>query len=91
MPNFGPVLGLNLVAVAVGLSNFAAAIGIGLSGVTVGVRIRVAIIFGIFEAGMPVAGLLIGHRIAGSFGSSASSVGGGLLIAIGIYSILWPD
>jgi putative Mn2+ efflux pump MntP len=82
------MLGLLLVAVAVGLSNFAAAIGIGLSGVDAGVRIRVAIIFGIFEAAMPIVGLLIGHRLASSFGAAASLIGGGLLIAIGIYSVV---
>ena len=82
------MLGLILVAGAVGLSNFAAAIGIGLSGVNAAVRIRVAIIFGVFEAGMPIVGLLIGHRIASSFGSEASYVGGGLLMAAGIYSIV---
>ena len=82
------MLGLLIVAVAVGLSNFAAAIGIGLSGVNAAVRIRVAIIFGIFEAVMPIVGLLIGHRLASSFGSAASYIGGGLLIAIGIYSVV---
>jgi manganese efflux pump family protein len=82
------MLGLLLVALAVGLSNFAAAIGIGLSGVDAGVRIRVAIIFGIFEAAMPIVGLLIGHRLAASFGAAADSIGGGLLIAIGIYSVV---
>jgi len=82
------MLGLILAAGAVGLSNFAAAIGIGLSGVDAGVRIRVAIIFGVFEAGMPILGLLIGHRLAASFGSGASYVGGGLLIAAGVYSVV---
>jgi manganese efflux pump family protein len=82
------MLGLLLVAAAVGLSNFAASIGIGLSGVNAGVRIRVAVIFGVFEAVMPIVGLVIGHRLAASFGSAASYIGGGLLIAIGIYSVV---
>ena len=82
------MLGLVLVAGAVGLSNFAAAIGIGLSGVDAGVRIRVAIIFGVFEAVMPIVGLVIGHQLAASFGSATSSIGGGLLMAIGIYSVV---
>ena len=82
------VLGLLLVAVAVGLSNFAAAIAIGLSGVDAKVRLRVGFIFGIFEAGMPVVGLAIGSQLAGSLGKTAEYVGGGLLIATGAYS-LW--
>jgi manganese efflux pump family protein len=80
------VLGIALVAVALGLSNFAAAIGIGLTGVSGRLRIRVAIVFGFFEAAMPLVGLLIGHRVSHSIGSAASYVGGGILIAIGLYT-----
>ena len=80
--------GIALVAVALGLSNFTAAVGIGLSGVDGRVRIRIAIIFGLFEAAMPLVGLLVGQRVAGSIGSSASYVGGGLLIATGLYTLV---
>ena len=80
--------GIVLVAVALGLSNFAAAIGIGLSGVDGRLRLRVAIIFGFFEAAMPLLGLLVGHRVADSVGSASSSLGGGLLIATGLYALV---
>lgn len=80
--------GIILVAAALGLSNFAAAIGIGLSGVDNRLRIRMAIIFGFFEAAMPLLGLLVGHRVAGSIGSAASYLGGGLLIATGLYAFV---
>ncbi len=40
---------LLLVAASLGLSNFAAAIGIGVSGVDTQTRLRVGIIFGIFD------------------------------------------
>ncbi len=80
--------GVILVAVALGLSNFAAAIGIGLSGVDGRLRIRIAIIFGFFEATMPLLGLLVGHRVADSIGSVASDLGGGLLIATGLYTLV---
>ncbi|HEY6425727.1 MAG TPA: manganese efflux pump, partial [Acidimicrobiales bacterium] len=80
--------GIVLVAAALGLSNFAAAIGIGLSGVDSRLRIRIALIFGFFEAAMPLLGLLVGHRVAGSIGSAASYLGGGLLIATGLYAFV---
>ena len=58
------MVALLLVAVSVGLSNFAAAIGIGTGGVDNRIRLRVALVFGLFEAGMPILGLFLGQRFA---------------------------
>ena len=41
-----------LVALSLGLSNFAASVGIGVSGVGARTRLRVGVIFGLFETGM---------------------------------------
>jgi putative Mn2+ efflux pump MntP len=81
------VLDLVIIAVALGLSNFAASIGIGLSGVDASLRWRLGVIFGIFEGGMPVVGLLLGRRLAESLGSPSPYLGGGLLIITGGYTI----
>jgi hypothetical protein len=77
------VIALLLVAVSLGLSNFAAAIGIGITGVDARTRLRVGVIFGAFEAGMPVLGLLLGHGLAGVLGQATRWVGAGLLISAG--------
>jgi putative Mn2+ efflux pump MntP len=77
------VLTLLLVAGSVGLDNFAASVAIGLAGVDRRVRLRIAVVFGGFEAGMPVIGLLIGRGLSGSLGHQAHIVGGGLLIVAG--------
>jgi len=45
------VLTLILAAIAVGLGNFGASISIGLSGIDPATRVRVAVVFGVFEAG----------------------------------------
>ena len=82
------MLALLLVAVSVGLSNFAAAIGIGVAGVDAGTRLRVGLIFGIFETGMPLLGLLLGRGLAHALGHAAHWIGAGLLIAIGCYAVL---
>jgi manganese efflux pump family protein len=82
------VLALLLVALSLGLSNFAAAIGIGVAGVDAGTRLRVGLIFGIFEAGMPILGLLLGHSLAHALGSAAHWIGAALLIATGGYAVL---
>jgi putative Mn2+ efflux pump MntP len=83
----GPILSLLLVALSVGLSNFAGAVGIGLSGVDRRTRLRVGVAFGLFEALMPVLGLLIGHDLAARLGGYSGYVGGLLLILTGVYTI----
>jgi putative Mn2+ efflux pump MntP len=82
------VLALTLAALAVGLGNFGAAISIGLSGAAAATRLRVGAVFGVFEAGMPMVGLLAGRGTATALGSIAGYAGGGLLIAIGIWQFV---
>ena len=77
---------LLLVALSVGLSNFAASVGLSLSGVDRALRIRVVLLFGVFEAGMPVVGLLIGHGLAGTLGAASRWIGGALLVATGVWT-----
>ncbi len=81
------MVALLLVAVSLGLSNFAAAIGIGVSGVDNRTRLRVGVIFGVLEAGMPIAGLAVGRALAGPLGANAHCLGGALLIATGLYNL----
>jgi putative Mn2+ efflux pump MntP len=82
------VLALVLSAFAVGLDNFAAAIGIGIAGVDARTRVRVAVIFGFFEAAMPIVGLLVGHTSAHGLGQATRYIGGGLLAAAGLWSLV---
>jgi putative Mn2+ efflux pump MntP len=81
------LLGLLLVSVSVGLSNFAGSIGIGLTGIDGRTRLKVGVVFGLFEAVMPIIGLLIGSAVAGYFGHLAKYVGSGILILTGAYTI----
>jgi len=77
------VLALLLVAGSLGLNNLAASIAIGLSGVDRATRTRTALAFGLFEAGMPLVGLVIGRELSHALGGAADTVGGLLLIAVG--------
>jgi manganese efflux pump family protein len=79
---------LVLVAVSLGLSNFAAAVGIGVSGIDARTRLRVGVIFGLFETGMPILGLLLGHSLATTLGHAAHWIGAALLIATGGYAVI---
>jgi putative Mn2+ efflux pump MntP len=81
-------LSLLLVSFSVGMSNFAGAIGIGLAGIDRATRLRVGVAFGLFEALMPVIGLLIGRQLTAELGSYSAYVGGGLLAVTGVYTIL---
>ena len=81
------LLSLLLVCVSVGLSNFAGAIGIGLSGINLVTRVRVGLAFGFFEAFMPVIGLIIGHNVAGYFGTYGKYFAGAILVLTGGYTI----
>jgi len=78
------LLTLLLVAGSLGADNFAAAVAIGLAGVDQRLRLRIAVVFGVFEAGMPVIGLVVGRDATGSLGSSAHLVGGALLLLVGL-------
>ena len=81
------MVGLLLVGLSVGLSNFAGSIGIGLSGVDARTRIRVGIAFGLFEAGMPVIGLVVGAGLAHQLGGWGRYIGAALLVLTGGYTI----
>lgn len=82
------MLPLLLVAASVGLSNLAAAIGIGFGGVTARTRVRVALTFGVFEAGMPIVGLVVGAGFASSIGHASRWIGAAVLIAIGLVTVV---
>jgi manganese efflux pump family protein len=82
------MLALLLVAAAVGMSNFAAAIGIGVAGVDRRTRLRVGLVFGAFESGMPLLGLVLGQQIADPLGHAARWIAAGLLIAAGGYGLV---
>ncbi len=77
------VIALLLAAVAVGLSNLAASISIGVTGVNARTRLQVGLVFGAFEAGMPLAGLLTGQRFAAGLGQAVRWPGAILLMLVG--------
>jgi len=82
------VVALLFAAVAVGLSNLAAAIGIGVTGVNARVRLEVGAVFGVFESGMPIVGLLIGQRIANHLGQAVRWPGAILLMLVGAQALV---
>jgi putative Mn2+ efflux pump MntP len=82
------MLALLVVAASVGMSNFAAAISIGVAGVDSRTRLRVGLVFGAFESGMPLLGLVLGEQVADPLGHAARWIAAGLLIAVGGYGLV---
>ncbi len=82
------MLALLLVALSLGLSNFAAAVGIGVSGIDGRTRLRVGVIFGLFEGGMALIGLLLGRSLASTLGHAAHWIGAALLVVTGLYAVV---
>ena len=82
------MLAVALVAVSVGFSNLAASVGLGVAGVSRTMRLRVLVTFGLFEAAMPIIGLLIGNDLATSVAGKAHWIGAAVLVALGCYGIV---
>jgi putative Mn2+ efflux pump MntP len=79
------MLGILLVSISLGLSNFAGAISIGLRGINKKLRIYTVLIFGFFEAVMPIIGFLVGKSLVQLLNGYGYRIGSLLLIATGGY------
>jgi putative Mn2+ efflux pump MntP len=81
---------LQLVALILplGLDTFGVAAALGVAGLKPVERARVAVIFTLFEMGMPVIGLLLGRAVGGALSNVAAYLAAAALIALGGY-MLW--
>jgi len=82
---------LRLIALILplGLDTFAVAAAVGVAGLDHRERLRVSLLFALFEGTMPLVGFLIGAGVGAAIGGSADYIAGVLLIALGAY-MLWP-
>ena len=72
-----------------GLDSFAVAAAIGAARVTtVRQRLRISLVFVIFEGGMPLIGLALGTALARGIGHVAGYLAGAAVIAIGAWMLL---
>ena len=72
------------------LDTFALAAALGVAGLEPGHRLRVTLVFTVFEAGMPIAGILIG-RVAGNLIGQWAGYGGILFLLLAGALLLRPD
>lgn len=75
-----------------GLDSFAVAAAVGAMRVTtVWQRLRISLVFVIFEGGMPLIGLGLGAALARGIGQVAGYLAGAAVIAIGAWMLLAED
>jgi manganese efflux pump family protein len=75
-----------------GVDSFAVAAALGAAGLTgTRERLRVSLIFVVFEAGMPLIGLAAGAGIARAVGDVADYLAGAAVIGLGIYMLAAGD
>jgi putative Mn2+ efflux pump MntP len=83
------VLKLLAFVLPLGLDSFAVAAAIGATQVTtVWQRLRISLVFVIFEGGMPLIGLALGTALAHGIGQVADYVAGAAVIAVGAWMLL---
>ncbi len=82
------ILTLVLIALSIGLDNFASSIAIGLSGIKQRDKIKIAVTFGAFETLMPIIGLFAGKQAASFLGTKAHILGATLLVLTGLYILI---
>ncbi len=86
------MLKLLAFVVPLGLDSFAAAAAIGAMQVTTGwQRLRLSLVFVVFEGGMPLIGLGLGAVLAHGIGQVAGYLAGAAVIAIGAGMLLAGD
>src|SRR3989442_1797413 len=83
------LLKLAALVLPLGLDTFAVAAALGIAGLAPRERLRVSLLFGVFEAGMPLLGFLVGFAAGAALGNVADLVAIAVLIALGVY-LVWP-
>ncbi len=87
-----PVLKLLAFVLPLGLDSFAVAAAIGAMQVTSRwQRLRISLVFVIFEGGMPLTGLALGTALAHGIGQVADYLAGAAVIAVGAWMLLAGD
>jgi putative Mn2+ efflux pump MntP len=84
------MLALRLIGLVIplGLDTFAVSAAVGMGDLTRQQRLKLSMVFALFEAGTPIVGLLLGVPLGHALGSVADYVAGGILIAYGLFSLL---
>lgn len=84
---FGQLLTIMIMAIALGLDAFSLGIGIGMKGVRWLDIIKISFMIGIFHVLMPLMGMFMGQYVSLLLGNVAIAAGGCLLILLGSHMV----
>lgn len=79
-----PVLKIVALVLPLSMDTFAVSAALGVAGLSPRRRIRLSLVMAAFEAGMPIAGFLIGGLLSGVIGDFTDYAAAALLIAVGL-------
>jgi putative Mn2+ efflux pump MntP len=74
-----------------GLDTFAVAAALGMTGLPARQRVRVSLLFTLFEGAMPLIGLALGAPLGRVIGSGADYIAIAVLIGFGLYALLGQE
>lgn len=84
---WGQLITIMIMAVALGLDAFSLGIGIGMKGIRLLHILRMSILIAIFHVLMPLVGFYAGEYFSSLLGQVTSYVAGGLLLLLGAHMI----
>lgn len=79
---------LIMVALAVAVDSFAVAMAFGLAGAGRRRRLEIALVFGLFQGGMPLVGVELGGQLSRALGAATRPAGAALLCLTGVYGLV---
>jgi putative Mn2+ efflux pump MntP len=74
-----------------GLDTFAISAALGLRGLPPGERLRISLLLSLFEAAMPLVGLLLGRVTGGAVGSAGDYVAFAILAVVGLWMLVTDE
>lgn len=87
MSIWGQFLTILVMAFALGMDAFSLGIGMGMKGIRLLDIVRVSFVIACLHIIMPLLGMMMGHYIGTLLGSLAVSIGGVLLVILGIHMV----
>jgi putative Mn2+ efflux pump MntP len=82
------VLKVIALIIPLSLDSFAICAALGMAGIDRRQRLRVSILFPVFEAGAPLVGLALGVPLGTAIGSIADYIAATILVAFGIFTLV---